>query len=289
MACVRRSDPHVEHEHTLGKMDLNVLKGGVAVVTGSASGLGYALAARAARSGMHIVLSDIRQDALDGAVARLRDEAPIGTVVVGFLCDVTSKASVQGLLIATRESFGTSPIQFVGANAGVLYPASTVLSGTQDEWEFTYKVNVIGLVNTLQVFVPVLLQQGAQSSTTAGPIESIVEITASVAGARFGAVGPYGTSKMAALGVAEALYGELKLDRGGAAVHLGVLCPGVVQTGLLDTSSELTRVRTDVAPIEGMKGDGSSASDKSVKTFGSLWSQGLTAFWIWKSTELQRA
>lgn len=125
-------------------MDLSTLKGGVAVVTGSASGLGYALAARAAQSGMNIMLSDVRQGALDEAVAKLREDAPIGTVVVGCLCDVTSKASVQGLLLAAQDVFRGSPIQFVGANAGVLFPGSTVLSGTADEWQFTYAVNVQG-------------------------------------------------------------------------------------------------------------------------------------------------
>ena len=123
-------------------MDLRSLKGGVAVITGSASGLGYALAARAAQSGMHVVLSDIRQGPLDEAVAQLRDAAPLGTVVIGCLCDVTSKASVQGLLLATQDAFGGSPIQFLGANAGVCYPGSTVLTGTADEWKFTYLVNV---------------------------------------------------------------------------------------------------------------------------------------------------
>eukprot|EP00729_Bicosta_minor_P011571 gene11571-30232_t len=250
-------------------MDLSTLKGGVAVVTGSASGLGYALAARAAQSGMNIMLSDVRQGALDEAVAKLREDAPIGTVVVGCLCDVTSKASVQGLLLAAQDVFRGSPIQFVGANAGVLFPGSTVLSGTADEWQFTYAVNV-------QVFVPELLKQGQWSGdATTAQIHSIVEITASVAGVRFG---PYGSSKQAAVGIAESLHGELKLTPGGDAVHVSVLCPGVVQTGLLTTSSELTKKRNDLsAPIDGMKGDGTKSSENSVNTFGALWSKGLTA------------
>ena len=133
-------------------------------------------------------------------------------------------------------------------------------------------------MNTIQVFVPELLKQGQGTGGAATPIHSIVEITASVAGCRFGAVGPYGTSKQASLGIAEALYSELKVNAGGGAVHVSVLCPGVVQTGLLSTSSELTQQRSDLsAPIEGMIGDGSKASKQSVDTFGSMWDQGLTA------------
>jgi len=90
--------------------------------------------------------------------------------------------------------------------------------------------------------------------------------------------GPYGSSKQAAVGIAESLHGELKLTPGGDAVHVSVLCPGVVQTGLLTTSSELTKKRNDLsAPIDGMKGDGTKSSENSVNTFGALWSKGLTA------------
>ena len=130
----------------------------------------------------------------------------------------------------------------------------------------------------MQVFVPELLKQGQPSGDTAAPVHSIVEITASVAGVQFGGVGPYGTSKQASLGIAEALYNELKITPGGEAVHVSVLCPGVVQTGLLSTSTELTQQRSDLtAPIDGMKGDGSKASQKSGDFFKAMWSQGLTA------------
>ena len=101
------------------------------MVTGSASGLGFALAARAAQAGMHIVLSDVREGALQDAVERMRDVVPLGTIVVGFVCDVTSKGSVQGLLLATQDTFPGGNIQFVGANAGVLFPRATVLQGSE--------------------------------------------------------------------------------------------------------------------------------------------------------------
>jgi 3-hydroxybutyrate dehydrogenase len=112
-------------------LDLAELKDGIAVITGSASGLGYALAARAAQAGMHVVLSDVRKDALDAAVKQLRDAAPLGIIVVGFVCDITSKGAVQGLLMATQETFPGGNIQFVGANAGVLFPRATVLQGSE--------------------------------------------------------------------------------------------------------------------------------------------------------------
>ena len=63
-------------------------------------------------------------------------------------------------------------------------------AGSPEEWALTYSVNVLGLFHTLRAFVPVLLEQDVQSA---------VEVTASVAGVMRGSVGPYGTSKLAAL------------------------------------------------------------------------------------------
>eukprot|EP01047_Picozoa_sp_COSAG01_P136314 COSAG01_NODE_66672_length_269_cov_0.894118_1_plen_84_part_01 len=55
-------------------MDLHNLRGGLAVLTGSGSvtGLGFAMARKAASLGMHVLISDVRQNAVDEAVAKLR-------------------------------------------------------------------------------------------------------------------------------------------------------------------------------------------------------------------------
>ena len=89
-----------------------------------------------------------------------------------------------------KAAFGDGvPIQFVAANAGIIIPGATLLGGTPDQWELTYKINVLGVANTLRTFVPVLMAQ---------PERSVVEVTASAAGISFGGNGPYGTSKLAA-------------------------------------------------------------------------------------------
>ena len=70
------------------------------------------------------------------------------------------------------------------------YQCGFLHAGSPEEWALTYSVNVLGLFHTLRAFVPVLLEQDVQSA---------VEVTASVAGVMRGSVGPYGTSKLAAL------------------------------------------------------------------------------------------
>ena len=74
---------------------------------------------------MHIALSDVRPDPLKAAVLLLKQEAP-GRIVHGYHCDVTNLESVQVLLESVTRDFSGHAIQFVGANAGVLFPKSTV-------------------------------------------------------------------------------------------------------------------------------------------------------------------
>ena len=76
------------------------MKGGVAVVTGGASGLGKAMAEEAARRGMKVVVADVEAGAMEKAVADLRAD---GAEAIGVLTDVTSAASVEALALATTS------------------------------------------------------------------------------------------------------------------------------------------------------------------------------------------
>ena len=69
-------------------MDIKKLKDGVAIITGSATGMGYAMGKKAKELGMNVVLSDVRQEPLSKAIRTLRMEKGNGRVE-GFICDVT--------------------------------------------------------------------------------------------------------------------------------------------------------------------------------------------------------
>ena len=99
--------------------DLKKLKNKVAVITGSASGLGLNLAIECQKLNMHIVLTDIREDVLNDAVKQVQ-ALNSNTKVVGFVCDVTSGNSVRNLLASVQNAFPSNPIGFVGTNAGVM-------------------------------------------------------------------------------------------------------------------------------------------------------------------------
>ena len=95
-------------------MDLEALRGGVAVITGSASGLGLACAQEAASHGLHICLTDVRPEALEEAAATLGAEHE-GIRVVGLPCDVTSRESMGELLAAVETAFDGAPIAYLSA------------------------------------------------------------------------------------------------------------------------------------------------------------------------------
>ena len=97
---------------------MNEFEGKTAVITGAASGIGYALAEKFAQEKMNIVLADIEQEALDTAVKKISDH---GVEVSGLKIDVMDKDAVSYLAEESIKDFGN--IHILCNNAGV---ASTV-------------------------------------------------------------------------------------------------------------------------------------------------------------------
>lgn len=133
----------------------------VAVVTGGASGIGYALAERFLAEGMSVMIADVEEPALDEAVDRLGETAaaPAAPRIAGTLCDVRLPQDVDHLRSQTLDQFGA--VHVVCNNAGVG-------SGSQgwmweydlNDWTWAMGVNVMGVVHGISAFVPQILSQG---------------------------------------------------------------------------------------------------------------------------------
>ena len=78
-------------------------KGRVAVVTGGASGLGYAMCQRLAKEGMRIVMGDIKGPHLEASAEKLR---ATGAEVLAVACDVSKWEEVQALAAETKKAYG---------------------------------------------------------------------------------------------------------------------------------------------------------------------------------------
>jgi NAD(P)-dependent dehydrogenase (short-subunit alcohol dehydrogenase family) len=186
----------------------------VFAVTGGADGIGFALAQRAAELGMRVALLDVRPDAVDEAVEKLRRE---GGAATGYPCDVTDPASLTATA-ARLESAGEVPaILWINAGVGTV---GGFLGAAGHDIEWVYAVNVLGAIHTARAFVPSMLDDRRPRH---------IGITASVASI-VAAEHVYGASKHAVLAVGEALRAEVA-DRG---VGVTLLLPGHAQTRIWD-------------------------------------------------------
>lgn len=189
----------------------------VAVVTGAASGIGYGLAERFAAEGMKVVLSDVEEDALQRAEAELRER---GADVIAVRTDVSDAADVERLAQETLNAYGA--VHIVCNNAGVAGAWGPVWENTLEDWQWIVGVNLWGVIHGVRTFVPIMLKQ-----ETEGHIVN----TASLAGLMRGA-GIYGVTKQAVVALSESLYNDLALMN--AKLHVSVLCPGWVNTRIMD-------------------------------------------------------
>jgi NAD(P)-dependent dehydrogenase (short-subunit alcohol dehydrogenase family) len=194
------------------------LKGKVAVVTGAASGIGRAMAECFAHVGMKVVLADVEEKPLAAAVASLTAS---GADVCGVRTDVSKPEEVERLAQRAYERYGAAHV--VCNNAGV---GTGGLSWEQPlgDWEWTFGVNLWGVIHGIRAFVPRMIEQG----------QGHVVNTASMAGLG-GApgMGAYCATKHAVVGISECLHHELTLAAEGK-VKVSVLCPGFVKTNIAD-------------------------------------------------------
>ncbi len=194
------------------------LAGGLAIVTGGASGIGYALIEAAMAKGMHCVIADIESEAIQSAEDNLRaaaNEAGVG--LLGYTVDVSSEESVAELADAISSAFPDTPISILCCNAGV-GGGGGVLTARDIDWDFVIGVNIKGVANCVRTFVPKMLSQNAPGSI----------VTTSSQDGICCAQGVYGVTKHACVALTEALYNEV---RGALSVH--VLCPNAVATNIV--------------------------------------------------------
>jgi len=187
--------------------------GRVAVVTGGASGIGFALAAAAAERGMRVVLSDVRADALAAAAARLPRSAPAVTTVTA---DVSRPDDIERVAAA---AFQLGSVQLVCSNAGIV-SFGRAWEIPADDWERVMGVNFMATVHMARAFLPRLLDAGE-------PAQLLVTGSMASVTARAG-ISPYVAAKHALLGLSESLNQELAAA--GAEVRVTLLMPGKVAT-----------------------------------------------------------
>jgi len=199
------------------------LNGRVAVVTGGGSGIGRGLSLGLAAEGMVVAVADVQKANAEGVAA---EALAAGGRAFAVGVDVTSAPSLAAT--AKEVVVRAGGVNLLCANAGVLARIGPLDAHTVLDWEYTLSVNVLGVVKTVDAFLPALRASApdAHIVTTASLGGLVSEVRAPI--------GAYTASKYACVGYSEMLRAELA-DQG---IGVSVLCPGVVASNLMATSAE---------------------------------------------------
>ncbi len=185
----------------------------VAVITGAGSGVGSATAHSFARRGARVVVTDIDGDRAATVAAELGDHA------VAVRCDVTRQEDLETARDVALERFGR--VDVVMNNVGVL-AVGPVEAIPLEAWQRSIDINLLGVVRSNIVFLPLLLSQGSghiiNTASTAGLLPYGFDRL------------PYTASKYAIVGLTEAL--SLYLRPHG--IGVSCFCPAGMRTNIVE-------------------------------------------------------
>ena len=195
---------------------MNNLEDKVAFITGGASGIGLGMAKAFISAGMKVIIADIRKDYLEDALNSFDgDKENIHSIQL----DVTDRKAFEDAAQEAERVFGR--VHILCNNAGI-YLYGPMQKATFDDWDWVLNVNLGGVINGIQTFVPRI-----QSHGEGGHIVN----TSSISGIFVaGGTGVYTTSKFAVVGLSEAL----RLDLESENIGVSVLCPGFVNSKIYD-------------------------------------------------------
>lgn len=204
-------------------------RGGVAVITGAAGGIGAALALQLAERGCHLALSDVKASGLDDVAAQAR---AIGVTVTTQVLDMARPESADALLTDVLACHGRATI--LVNNAGV------ALSGTFEQvaaadFDWLMSINFGAVVRLTRTFLPLLRQAPAAQVVNLSSIFGIIAPPGQTA---------YSAAKFAVRGFSESLRHELETSH--STVGMTLVHPGGVRTGIAANA----RLPKGASPVE---------------------------------------
>ena len=208
--------------------------GKIAIVTGAARGMGYAVAKRLAAGGASVVINDINAEAAARAASDLH---ALGHAALAVAGDVTSGQDVGRLVARAVEHYGE--VHILINNAGILRP-TPVIDIQEDEWDLVVNVNLKGTYLCSRAVLPSMQKTGwgriVNFSSTAGKNIS------TVGGAH------YTAAKAGILGFTRHLAKEVA----GYGITVNAVCPGLIDTEMVRStiSAERAQAYADSFPIK---------------------------------------
>lgn len=191
----------------------------VAIITGSANGIGFATAQKFAQEGAIVVVCDLNSAQVDQAVATLQAS---GAQAIGHVVNVTDRASIDAMVAAVKAQFGR--IDILINNAGITKDARLVKM-TEMQFDAVIDVNLKGVFNCTQAVAETMIAQGKGAIVNASSVVGLY--------GNFGQTN-YAATKFGVIGFTKTWARELGLK----GVRVNAVCPGFVATSILDTIPE---------------------------------------------------
>lgn len=182
------------------------------IVTGSASGIGLAVAALFVRNGAKVVMADVNGDAAISAARAL------GPAALGVACDVSNNNDVTAMVRLADEFLGGVDVLVNNAGFGL---TGNVVTVSEDDWDRLMAVNVKGMFLCAKHVVPIMTRRGGGSiinTTSYTAVSAIADRTA------------YVTSK----GAVSALTRAMAIDHAKAGIRVNAVAPGTVDSPYFD-------------------------------------------------------
>jgi NAD(P)-dependent dehydrogenase (short-subunit alcohol dehydrogenase family) len=192
------------------------LPGRVAVVTGAARGIGFAIAERLSRAGARVVIADVAEDGAAAAVERLRER---GGKAEAAVADVTRPEEVAAMVERALEAFGK--LDILVNNAGITGRDAPLWETSDEDWERVLGLNLTATFYCCRAAVPHMRERRS------GAIVNVASISGKEGNPN---MIPYSVSKAGVICLTKALAKEVIQD----GVRVNCVAPGVIETPLLE-------------------------------------------------------
>lgn len=208
---------------------IHIFDGAVAIVTGGASGIGRALAEELAKRGCEVVLIDLQIDLAEQVASAIRTAGGKASAVE---IDVTDFPAMEQVVQETLRRTGR--LDYMFNNAGIVIGGYVSQYGI-DDWNQIIDVNLRGVINGIQAAYKRMLAQGFGHIINTASMAGLMPGPGNVA---------YTTTKHAVVGLSKSLRAEASQ----MGIRVSVLCPGAVQTPILEGGGKYGKMLIDIPP-----------------------------------------